>query len=448
MLSYVGIIIFGALLLMLPWMHNGHLSFLQSLFTSTSAFTCTGLIIKDTSSDFTFWGQLVILTLIQVGGFGYMTLLGLFYVFLHKKISNREKNLIRESMNYPSHYGIVRFIKKVVVFVVLIEGMGALILSGYFYFVKDFGFLEGVWAGIFHSISAFNNAGFSIFHTNLMEFQASIVINVVVSVLIISGGLGYLVLIELFQFIDACRRSFFLSGSQDPRSKRLSLHGKIVLSYTVFLLLCGLAMILLIEWNNVKSIGSFGIFDKILSSFFMSVNYRTSGFNTIDLSGLSDPSLFLASILMNVGGAPGGTAGGIKITTLAILLAFCIALFSDRPVRIFKRGVAESSVKKAIAMFIVASLSLIFSIFLILVFETNVRFIHILFEVSSAFATVGVSVGNGGILSLSANFSQSSQIVIMFLMLMGKMGVLTLWFAFKWRSKKTRIQLQEERIII
>lgn len=196
-IGYVGIIILGALLLFLPCMHSSSLSFIEALFTSTSAFTCTGLIIKDTALDFTPFGQAVILALIWLGGLGYMSMLGIVYVFLRKRLSNRERNMIKESLNYPSYDGMMSFLKKVLFFVILIESFGALALFIYFYFVQDFSVFTALWAGIFHAISAFNNAGFSIFSTNLMAYRQSVFVNSVICFLIIAGGMGYIVLLSL-----------------------------------------------------------------------------------------------------------------------------------------------------------------------------------------------------------------------------------------------------------
>ncbi len=455
-IGYVGIIILGALLLFLPCMHSSSLSFIEALFTSTSAFTCTGLIIKDTALDFTPFGQAVILALIWLGGLGYMSMLGIVYVFLRKRLSNRERNMIKESLNYPSYDGMMSFLKKVLLFVILIESFGALALFIYFYFVQDFSVFTALWAGIFHAISAFNNAGFSIFSTNLMAYRQSVFVNSVICLLIIAGGMGYIVLIELHTFIKSRLYVFWNICLAFMRNKplsnlhtiRLSLHSKIVVSYTFVLLTLGFGFIFVLEYHNPKSMGNFEFFDKILSSFFMSVNYRTSGFNSIDLGGLKDSTMFFSSLLMIIGGAPGGTAGGIKVTTLATLLAFCAALFYDTQPRLFKRRIMEKSVKKAIGVGIIAMICITLANFIIAALQEDTRFMLIMFEVSSAFATTGVSAGNGGTLSLSANFSPLSQIVIIGLMLMGKVGILAFWQAFVGKRKQSYITLQEERVII
>lgn len=444
-LTYIAIIFCGALALMLPFMHNGDLSFLEAFFTAASAFTCTGLIVKDTGQDFTIYGQGVIITLIQLGGFGYMSMLGLLYVLMRRRLSHRERNMLKESLNYPTYDGMIFFIRKVLLFVLILEGIGTLLLWGYFIFYNDVEVLRAFWLGFFHAISAFNNAGFSVFSTNLMTYRDNLFINLVICSLVIIGGLGYIVMIEVQFFVNSIL-SRWIKRQVHPLV--LSLHSKIVLIVTFCLILAGCGFTLLLEWDNTKSIGEYSFYSKFLSSFFMSVNYRTSGFNTIDLSTLRDSTMFFSSLLMVVGGAPGGAAGGIKVTTFAVLIAFCFALFFDTDVRLFRRRVAESSVKKAVVMLIIASSCIIFANLVVSLFEKDTRFALIMFEVCSAFSTVGVSTGNGGVLSLVANFSTIPQLMIIFLMIMGKVGTLAFWLAFVGKRKQSHIKLPEEKVII
>lgn len=449
-LGYVCIIIVGAFILLLPGMHTTPITFLEALFTSASAFTCTGLIIKDTAVDFTILGQSVIIVLIWFGGFGYMSLLGIVYVLLRRRLSHMELNMIKGALNHPSVDGMTHFLKKILVFVLILEGVGALVLFIYFYYCKDFDVGKAAFAGIFHAISALNNAGFSIFSTNLMDYRQSLVVNFVICSLVICGSLGYIVLVELHAFTHSYFSNFVRACIHkcDMVKIRLSLHTRIVATYTIGLLLIGFCFVLLLEYNNAKTLGSFTFFDKALSSFFISVNYRTSGFNTIDLSGLKDSTLFFSSLLMLVGGAPGGSAGGIKVTTLAVLLAFCIALFNDAKPALFKRAISESSIKKAIVVAIIALFSIVITSFCIAIFQEDTRFMLIMFEVCSAFATVGVSTGNGGTLSLSANFNFFSQLCIIALMIMGKVGILAFWLICVGKRKQSHIALQEENVII
>lgn len=453
--GYVGIMICGALLLLLPPMHTKPITLLEALFTSTSAFTCTGLIVKDTALDFTPLGQGVILCLIQLGGFGYMSMLGLLYVLLRKRLSNRERNMLKESLNYPSYDGIIRFIKRIVIFVFSIELIGAAVLFTYFFIFKGFSAPYALCVGVFHAISAFNNAGFSLFSTNLMDYRDDVLVNLIICSLIIAGGMGYIVLVELYFFSSSYLSRIlgrFLRPQRTRRihkpTPRLSLHSKIVITYTIALLIIGFVFVLLLELHNAKSIGNLSLFHRALVSFFMSVNYRTAGFNSIDLSGLKDSTMFFSSLLMIIGGAPGGTAAGIKVTTLAVLLAFCAGLFADRQPRLFKRSISDESVKKAIGVVIIAMLCITLSNFLIAVVQEDTRFMLIMFEVCSAFATVGVSTGNGGTLSLSANFAPPAQLIIIALMLMGKVGILAFWLAFVGKRKVGHTRLPEDRVIV
>ncbi|PAF42438.1 potassium transporter TrkG [Helicobacter sp. 11S02596-1] len=443
--TYIGIALVGALFLMSSFAHHGHITFSDAFFTAVSAFTCTGLIVKDTALDFTPLGQGVILILIQMGGFGYMTMIGLLYVFFRKKLTRGEKDLLKEVLSHYSYDGLIDFIKKIFIYVVVIESIGAVILS--VDFSRRFG-AEGIWFGIFHSISAFNNAGFSLFSTNLADFRKDVIVNLVICLLIILGGLGYIVLVELnFLIRQKIIQTFFLRFFPNTDSKiRLSLHLKIVLSGTAILIVLGMVMLLVFEWHNAKTFESFSLPEKILAAFFTSVNYRTAGFNTIDLGALSDSSLFFSVLLMIVGGAPGGTAAGIKITVAAILLAFCRAILTHSKTRLFNRGIDENNVQKAITIFLIACIYILGASFLLSMTEPAEKYLPIMFEVGSAFATVGVSTGNGGTLSLSAHFNDFSKFIIMLLMISGKIGILGFSLALFSAPKRHRVELITEKV--
>ncbi|PAF41576.1 potassium transporter TrkG [Helicobacter sp. 11S03491-1] len=438
--SYIGIALMGALLLTMPFAHHGKIKFLDAFFTSISAFTCTGLIVKDTALDFTPLGQGIILALIQLGGFGYMSMLGLLYVFFHKNLNNAERNMLKEALNYYSYEGLTGFIKKIFIYVVIIEGIGAVILS--IDFSMRFGLAEGIWHGVFHSISAFNNAGFSTFSTNLTGFRKDFLINIVVCLLIIIGGLGYVSIAQLHFFTY---QKFY---SQKSSKNRLSLHLKIVLSGTLILILSGMIMLLILEWKNPHTFQNFTLYEKILGAFFTSVNYRTAGFATYDLSGLYDSSMFFSTLLMIVGGAPGGTAAGIKITTVAVLLAFCRSILTNSQPRLFHRAISEDVIRKAIVIFLIACIYVLGTNLILAIAEPEVRYLPIMFEVSSAFATTGVSTGNGGVLSLSANFNDFGKSMMMIVMISGKIGILAFSLALFGRSKPSRVELVEERIML
>jgi trk system potassium uptake protein TrkH len=294
-MSFVILIGIGAFLLMLPFAHKGELSIMDALFTATSAVCVTGLIVKDTPVDFTGFGHIVILLLIQIGGLGYMTAVTFLAIMRGKKLGYRDRLILKESLNYPGMTGIFRFLKIVFASIIIIEISGAVILS--LRFLVDMPLDDAVWFGLFHSISAFNNAGFSLFSDNMMGFKNDLVINITIPLLIIIGGLGYLVLLELYNY-------------RKKSLTRLSTHTKLVLWTSAILILAGMAIILSLEWNNPNSLGNMKAWEKIMAAWFASVNYRTAGFNSIDFSTFNDSDLFFGTVFMITGGSPGGTAGG------------------------------------------------------------------------------------------------------------------------------------------
>ncbi len=418
---------------MLPFAHNGELTFIDAVFTSTSAVCVTGLIVKDTPVDFTSFGHVILLTLIQIGGLGYMTAVTFLALMRRKKLGYRDRLILKESLSHPGMSGIFRFLKIVFASIIIIEVVGAIILSLRFW--VDMPLLKALWFGFFHSISAFNNAGFSLFSDNLMGFRGDIIINLTIPLLIILGGLGYLVLLEIYHY----RQKSVL---------RLSTHAKLVLWTSGFLILAGMAIILSLEWNNPKSLGGLDTWGKVLVAWFTSVNYRTAGFNTIDLSTLTDSNLFFSTIFMIVGGSPGGTAGGIKTTALALsIIGVWFTLRGDSQPHIFRRSLSAYQINKAYAIIFVASFYIIIST-VILSENEGLPFLRLLFETCSAFGTVGVSTGNGGVLSYSALFSDAGKINIIILMLMGRIGVFAFTIVIVGKAMQTRIKYAEGKVVI
>lgn len=265
---------------MLPFAHNGELKVIDALFTSTSAVCVTGLIVKDTAADFTLFGQFVIMLLIQIGGLGYMTAVTFLSVIRRQKIAHRDRMLLQESLNYPGMEGLVRFLKIVVASIAMIEVVGIAILTLRFWADMPFG--QALWFGTFHAVSAFNNAGFSLFNDNLMGYSQDIIINLTIPLLIILGGMGYIVIIEL-------------SNYYKKEVNRISTHTKIVLTMYILLIILGMFLLLSLEWDHAFK--EMSIYHKIMAAWFASVNYRTAGFNTIDLSTLTDSNLFLELFL-------------------------------------------------------------------------------------------------------------------------------------------------------
>lgn len=432
-MSFVILIGIGTFLLMLPFAHKGELTLIDALFTATSAVCVTGLIVKDTPADFTTFGHTVILLLIQIGGLGYMTTVTFLAIMRGKKLGYRDRLILKESLNYPGMSGIFRFLKIVFASIVMIELIGAALLA--LRFLADMPLADALWFGLFHSISAFNNAGFSLFSDNLMRYRGDFIINFTIPLLIITGGLGYLVLLELYNY-------------RKKSLTRLSTHTKLVLWTSALLIIAGMAIILSLEWNNPNSLGNMPFGEKIAAAWFASVNYRTAGFNTIDLSTFNDSNLFFGTIFMIVGGSPGGTAGGVKTTVLALtIIGVWFTLRGQNNPHIFHRSLIPYQINKAYAIIFVASFYILIST-VILNESENLHFLRTLFETCSAFATVGVSTGNGGVLSYSALFSDVGKFNIILLMLMGRVGVFAFTIVIVGKAVQTRIKYAEGKVII
>lgn len=433
-LGYVGIAIFGAFILRLDIMSKSDMSFIDALFTSASAISMTGLIVKNIATDFTIWGQIFLLFLIQIGGLGYMGLGIFFYLLIRKKIGFNERNMLKESLIYPHIDGVIDFLKKIVIFVFITEFIGAVLLS--LRFALEMSMPQAIWNGLFLSISSFNNAGFTLFEYGLMPYRQDFWINFIVTTLIIIGGIGYFVLLELYLF-------------KKKRLGTLSIHTKIVLSGTVILIILATVVVFLFEYANKNSIGSFSLFDKLLSSYFISVNYRTSGFNTIDLSTLKDASLFFGSLFMVIGGGPGGTSGGIKITTAAVLIIYTYWVIKNaRAAHIFHYEIPEETIRKAFVITVGSIMYVIICVIIVSLLEQEYRFINILFEVSSAFATVGVSTGDGGTLSLSALFSNESKLIIILLMITGRIGIFAFLISIFTQEKEKFLKYPQGKVYL
>lgn len=431
--SFLIIIGIGTFLLLLPVSHNGKLSLIDALFTSTSAVCVTGLIVKNTSVDFTTFGHVIILLLIQIGGLGYMAGATFLAVMLKQRIGYRDRLILKEALYYPSAEGVIKFVIIVFKTVFLIESIGAFLLWVRFSF--DMPWDKALWFGIFHAVSAFNNAGFSLFEDNMMGYVHDIPVNLIITSLLITGGLGYMVLLELYHF-------------RKKRLHRISTHTKIVLAMTVFLLLLGMLMLLTLEWNNPKTLGNFSVFDKFLAAFFTSANFRTTGFNSIDLGGLMDSSLFFSTFLMMNGAGPGGTAGGMKVTVFAvIIISVWFTLKEGGEPHLFGRSIPQETINRALVIMMVSTFYVVTSTVLITEID-RLPYLRTLFETISAFTTCGVSTGNGGVLSYSALFSDISKLNIILLMFIGRVGVLAFTIFLIGKMKKSRIKYAEGRIIL
>lgn len=428
-LGFLGIILLGAFLLMLPISsaEGKTTSFLDSVFTSTSAVCVTGLVVLDTGSYWSSFGKFVILMLIQIGGLGFMTITTFGAIIVGKKIGIKNRILIKESLGQEKIQGIVNLTKNIFLGTIVIEIIGALLLSTQF--IPVYGLSDGITKSIFHSISAFCNAGFDIMgnFASLTKFYSNTVVNITIMALIILGGLGFTV---IFDFIN------------NRKLKKLSLHSKLALTVTVILLLSGMLIILWLEYSNAETIGNMNILDKLKVSAFHSVSPRTAGFNTIDLAKLTDSSKFFILILMFIGGSPASTAGGVKTTTVAVLILTMVAFVKNKDVEAYGRRINYSVVNKAMTIMVIAFFIIITGAMLISIANPDLEFMDILFEVVSAFGTVGLTLG------ITTKLTGISKIIIILTMFAGRVGALTIIMALAGRDKKTDYQLPEGNVIL
>ena len=417
-------IVIGTILLLLPWATppSKPLSVINALFTATSAVCVTGLIVADTATDFTVFGQTIILILIQIGGLGYATLVTMLLLTMGRQIGLWDRMMMAEALSTLHLQGLIPFVKTIVMWTVMLELLGALLLS--LRFLQDYPLGQALYHGTFQAISALNNAGFSSFSTNLIAYRTDLTVNLIVAILIILGGLGFFVLIDVSQFFRGERY-------------RLHTHSKLVLVVTGFLLVGGTFSLLLLEWTNLKTLGDLPVVDKVLVGAFHAVSARTAGFNTIDLSQLGNASLYLIVIFMFIGGSPGGTAGGIKTTTFGIIGVFVWTTLRRRgDVEFFWRRVPAMIVHRALALAILAMFLLTVFTHLISMVEPH-PFLSLMFEVASALGTTGYSVGNGDVLSLSASLTSFGKLVIILCMFIGRFGPLLVGLgSFQERESK------------
>lgn len=435
-IGFASVIIIGALLLNLPISTRSgeSIGLLDALFTSTSAVCVTGLIVADTATYWSLFGQIVIITLIQIGGLGFMTITTLFALITKKRINLKERLLIQESLNQMDLSGLVKLTRYVLLTTFLIEGTGALMLSTVF--IPQFGFLKGSWYSIFHAISAFCNAGFDLMgsvsgpFSSLTSYVNNFTITITISLLIILGGLGFPVILDIIK---------------NKKLSKLNIHSKLVLFTTAILIAIGMVFVLVVEYNNKKTLGSLGFGGKLLASLFQSVTTRTAGFNTIDLTMMKESTLFVMINLMLIGASPASTGGGIKTTSLATIILTVRCFILGRPdIEVFERRIGTTIVRKALGIFFIGISVAVLGTLLISLTQPQFTLLESGFEVASAFATVGLSIGG------SATLSGIGKILIMMFMFMGRVGSLTIFMALLSRSTKKNqpVRYPEGRIIV
>nr|WP_223829503.1 TrkH family potassium uptake protein [Paenibacillus arenilitoris] len=431
--GFIFLILAGAQLLSRPISYQEHLEvpFLDALFMSASAVCVTGLTVLDTGNHLSLFGQIVILVLAQTGGLGFMTMATLFALLFRKRISFRERLVLQESINHASTEGVVRMIRKVLLYALVIELTGAILLSGYFMLEMPTG--QALYFGVFHSISFFNNAGFDLFTQipdragSLLHYVEDPFVNIVSMLLIFFGGIGFLVISELVTY---------------PKNRKLSLHSKVVLSVTGILTVVGAIVIFALEFSNPNTLQPLSAGGKVFGASFQSITARSAGLVTIDPVELREVTQFFIVLLMFIGAGPGSTGGGIRVTTFAILVGAIIAMIRGRnDVVLFRYRISKNQIHQAIMFTMIAFVIICLGTMLLSITESG-SFLAILFEATSAYCTVGMSSG------LSSNLTDAGKVIMIVLMFVGRLGPVTLAFALNTRSKKELFRYPEGKITI
>lgn len=415
-IGFALVILLGAFLLRLPCsVKDGvEVSFIDALFTSTSAVCVTGLIVIDTADHFTAFGQTVVALLIQIGGLGVTSVGVGIMVAVGRKVGIRSRSLVKEALNVDSYSGLVKLVKAILITTLCFEGVGAVL--SFVVFVQDYDPVHALGISLFHSVAAFNNSGFDILGglRNLTPYQSNVLLNLTTCGLIFFGGIGFLVIMDVLK-----RRSF----------KKLSLHSKVVLTTSGVLIVLGTLLLKLTE--NITWLGA----------FFTSVSARTAGFSTYSMGEFTNAGLFVLCVLMFIGASPGSTGGGIKTSTFFVLAQSTRSMFSKKAVGAFKRSISRQNIAKAYSIAMLSGLVVIVAIFLMCIIEPGFDFVQVVFEVISAFGTVGLSTG------ITPDLSGTGKLVIILVMFIGRLGAMTLITMWIERPEK-HIRYTEETIAI
>lgn len=420
---FLGFIILGTILLKIPAASTEPISWLNALFTATSAMTVTGLVVVDTGTAYTLFGELVIVGLIQVGGLGIMSFAVLIYIMLGKKIGMKERLLIQQALNQTSLGGVINLVRNLFIFSFIIEFIAMILLS--FRWVPEFGWSKGIYFSFFHSISAFNNAGFGLLPDSLMQYVGDPIINIVISFLFIIGGIGFTVLVDIKH-----KRSF----------NKLSLHTKLMLVGSFVINIIAMLFIFFVEYSNPKTLGGLDWIGKLWGSYFQAVVPRTAGFNSLDIASLNEPTILFIIFLMFIGAGSASTGGGIKLTTFLVIIFSVINYIKAKDeIVISNRSISQTSILKSLA---IATTSIVFILFclIILTITEQKPFLMILFEVVSAFGTVGLSMG------ITGTLTSIGKCMIILVMFFGKLGPLTLAYTLA-KPDKAKIKYPKEDVL-
>lgn len=431
LLSFMVVTILGGILLSLPisMKYGKSVKLIDGFFIATSAICVTGLSSIDIGSVYNIFGQMVILVLIQLGGLGVITFTSVIIIMISKKIGYYTKKIVQEDINIDTTFKIEEYVKKVIFSVIIIEFIGTVIL--FFEFIKKFGFLKAVYYSFFHSVSAFCNAGFSLFSDNLYGFKNSFIINMTIPLLIFLGGIGFSTILNCYNVLR-------------KKEKRLTSTTKLSIKISIFLVIIGMVAMFILEYSNKSTIGNLSFGQKLEASFFQSVTTRTAGFNTISILGLKRSTSLLFIILMFIGASPGSTGGGIKTTTIGLIILGTLATLKNKDtIEYDKRSVSWRIYSKAITVLFISLIYTTICVFLLILFERNKNLLDLVFEVFSAFGTVGLSR------NLTPSLADISKFILIVTMFVGRVGPLTIALALsKSNLKKGRYTYPQENILI
>ncbi len=431
LMSFFIAILIGGGILSLPFVTlNGKgTDLIEGIFTATSAVCVTGLTVNDVSTTYNLIGKTIILVLIQLGGIGLITFSSLLILLISKEISYYTKKVVQEDINAETVFNIQKYIKKVIVTVLLIELIGAAVL--FFEFIKKFKFLKAIYYSVFHSVSAFCNAGCSLFSDNLESFKGSMLINTVIPILIMVGGLGFSTIINVYKYLR-------------KEDKRITTTSKITLKVTLGFVVFGAFFIFIFEHANVKTIGNYTFIEKIGAAFFQSVTTRTAGFNTMPLAGMKEITVLLFIFFMFIGASPGSTGGGIKTTTFGLIVLGVITIIKNKEyIEYNGRKISWTNFNRAISIVFISVCYIVTILFLLILLEPDVNVINLLFELVSAFGTAGVTR------NLTPYLGNMSKILLIVTMFIGRVGPLTIVSALSLKKIKSgKHKYPEENILI
>ena len=429
-IGFALVILIGGIILSLPIssVDGEYTNLLDSIFTSTSAVCVTGLVTVDTGTHWNIFGKIVIMLLIETGGLGFMSITIFIAVLLGKKITLKDRLIMQEAMNTFNIQGLVKMVEYVLGFTFIVQVCGALLLSTQF--IPQFGVQRGIFYSIFHSVSAFCNAGFDLFgnYDSLVNYSSNTVVLMTIALLIIIGGLGFTVSLEIFNY---------------RKARRLSTHSKIVITITIALIVLGAIFMLIVEYGNPETLGNMSFGDKLLNAFFASVTPRTAGFNSISTTEMTMAGKLMTIILMFIGGASGSTAGGLKVTTFGVLVFTVISVIKGRDdTEVFGRKFSKETVYKAFTLLSIAMMLVLVVTTILTIAEPDMLFINLLYEATSAFGTVGLTAG------VTQSIGSISKVVLIITMYLGRVGALTVILAVINNKKKNRIKYPEAKILI